>query len=175
MPDRSSVPGQLHSRSLRPQQLRIHPPLKRVPYEASKRVVAAGRRRTHRGEVHVAKTRQLLRPAPTAALPMIMHALSNEATRHQITAITQLSSAKIGVVGLVPACRRTIRRSMALFQASIRDASHRGPISRGRARPPPSHSGVLASGRLHVSRADLAHQVPTRYEDVRRCNVSPNI
>jgi branched-chain amino acid transport system permease protein len=28
-----------------------------------------------------------------------------------------LSSAKIGVVRFVPACRRTIRRSMALFQA----------------------------------------------------------
>jgi hypothetical protein len=55
-----------------------------------------------------------------------------------------VSSAKGGVVRIGPACRRTIRRSLALFQASIRDASHQGPISRGRARPPPSGGGVLA-------------------------------
>ena len=46
--------------------------------------------------------------------------------------------------------RQPIRRSTARLQLSIRDASHRGPISQGRVRPPPSGDGSLASGRLDV-------------------------
>src|ERR1700724_4704377 len=73
------------------------------------------------------------------------------------------------------AAHRPITRTLVPRQASIRDASHRGSISRGQAHPSPSDGGVLASGWFHASPRDPAHQVPARYADVRRCNVSPNI
>lgn len=58
-----------------------------------------------------------------------------------------LSSANIDVAPISPgASRRPIRRSTTLFQASIHDASHQGPISRGRARPPLIDAGTLPSG-----------------------------
>jgi nitroreductase len=70
---------------------------------------------------------------------------------------------------------RPITRSLVPRQASIRDAGHRGSISRGQAHPSLSDGGVLASVWFHASPGDPAHQVPARYADVRRCNVSPNI
>ena len=71
--------------------------------------------------------------------------------------------------------RRRFKRSTALLQSIIRDASHQGPISQGRAHPPPSDGGSPASGRLHVSAGDPAPQAPTHCADAHDCNESSTL
>ena len=83
-------------------------------------------------------------------------------------------AANLAPVREVPVVRKYSIKLLRV-RANIRGASHRGPISRGQAHPSPSDGGVLASGWFHASPGDPAHQVPARYADVRRCNVSPNI
>ena len=75
----------------------------------------------------------------------------------------------------VQTSRRRFKRSTALLQPNIRDASHQGPISQGRAHPPPSDGGSPASRRLHVSAGDLAPQAPTHCADAHDCNESSTL
>ena len=64
-----------------------------------------------------------------------------------VDALAHLCPPQIFKLSVIPnGSRRRIKRSFKFFQASIRDASHRGPTSPGPAHPPPSDDGFLAPG-----------------------------
>ena len=61
------------------------------------------------------------------------------------------------------------------IRSSIRDASRRAPISRGRAHPPPIDGGSQILGLGQIPSEDPAHRDPTRCEDALGCNESSTL